>query len=130
MPLSEYELQQWMLEGFRAGGATTAEPPIVAVGPHSGDPHYEPRSEGSAPIRKGDLLLLDVWGKMDRAPAGSVYYDITWVGYLGERVPEKHAKIFAVVSKARDPSSRVRATITCSWQRRFAVGRWTTRRAA
>jgi Xaa-Pro dipeptidase len=119
-PLSEYELQQWMLERFRAGGVTTAEPPIVAVGPHSGDPHYEPRAQGSAPIRKGDLLLLDVWGKMDRP--GSVYYDITWVGYLGERVPEKHAKIFAVVSKARDQAvafvqqSLARGKTISGWQ--------------
>jgi Xaa-Pro dipeptidase len=99
-PLTEYALQQWMLEQFRAGAITTDEPPIVAVGPHSGDPHYEPREAGSAPIRKGDLLLLDVWGKLDRA--GSVYYDITWVGYLGASVPEKQAKIFSIVAAARD----------------------------
>ena len=99
-PLTEYELQQWMLEQFRAGGVTTDEPPIVAVGPHSGDPHYEPRATGSSPIRTGDLLLLDVWGKLDRP--GSVYYDITWVGYLGAEVPEKYAKIFAIVAAARD----------------------------
>ena len=98
--LTEYALQRWMLDQFRAAAITTAEPPIVAVGPHSGDPHYEPRPEGSSPIRKGDFLLLDVWGKLDRA--GSVYYDITWVGYLGAAVPEKHAKIFAIVSAARD----------------------------
>ena len=48
-PLSEYELQQWILERFRAGGITTAEPPIVAVGPHTADPHYEPKPQGSAP---------------------------------------------------------------------------------
>ncbi len=98
--LSEYELQQWMLERFRAGGVTTSEPPIVAVGKHSGDPHYEPRPEGSAKIRRGDLLLLDVWGKLDRP--GSVYYDITWVGYLGDHVPEKYSKIFGIVRQARD----------------------------
>jgi len=78
----------------------TDEPPIVAVGPHSGDPHYEPREAGSSLIRKGDLLLLDVWGKLDRV--GSVYYDITWVGYLGAAVPEKQAKIFTIVAAARD----------------------------
>ena len=89
-----------MLEQFRAGAITTDEPPIVAVGPHSGDPHYEPREAGSALIRKGDLLLLDVWGKLDRA--GSVYYDITWVGYLGATVPEKQGKIFSIVAAARD----------------------------
>lgn len=99
-PLTEYQLQRWMLDRFNEGSVVTDEPPIVAVGPHSGDPHYEPRAEGSAPIRKGDLLLLDVWGKVDRP--GSVYYDITWVGYLGPSVPDKQARIFAIVSGARD----------------------------
>jgi Xaa-Pro aminopeptidase len=100
LPLSEYDLQQWILEQFRASAVNTAEPPIVAVGPHSGNPHYEPRPEGSSPIRAGDLLLLDVWGKVDRP--GSVYYDVTWMGYLGAKVPEKYTKVFAIVREARD----------------------------
>ena len=54
----------------------------------------------SRPIRAGDLLLLDIWAK--RAIAGSVYYDITWVGYLGNRVPDSYAKIFRIVREARD----------------------------
>jgi Xaa-Pro aminopeptidase len=97
--LSEYELQQWMMEQFRAGGMR-AEPPIVAVQPNNGNPHYEPSEQDSRPIRAGDLLLLDVFGKMDQP--GSVYYDITWMGYLGERVPGTYAKIFKIVRQARD----------------------------
>jgi Xaa-Pro dipeptidase len=99
-PLTEYELQQWMLERFRANGLTTAEPPIAAVQPNNGNPHYEPRPTNSRPIRAGDLLLLDIWAKCER-PA-SVYYDITWVGYLGARVPDAYAKIFRIVRAARD----------------------------
>ena len=98
--LTEYELQQWILSEFRAAGIATAEPPIVAVGAHTADPHYEPGAVRSSPIRAGDLLLLDMWGKLDRP--GSVYYDITWVGYLGAKIPEKYAKIFGVVCEARD----------------------------
>jgi Xaa-Pro dipeptidase len=98
--LTEYDLQEWILEKFRAHRITTQEPPIVAVGPHTGDPHYEPRAARSAPIRAGDLLLLDVWGKLDRP--GSVYYDITWVGYLGDKVPVKYSEIFGYVREARD----------------------------
>jgi Xaa-Pro dipeptidase len=99
-PLTEYELQQWILERFRANGLTTAEAPIAAVQPNNGNPHYEPQAADSRPIRAGDLLLLDIWAKCDRP--GSVYYDITWVGYLGARVPEAYAKIFRVVRQARD----------------------------
>lgn len=98
--LTEYSLQQWMLEKFRENGVTTEEPPIVAVGPHTADPHYEPTARRSSPIRAADLLLLDVWGKLDRP--GSVYHDITWAGYLGSAVPEKYTRVFAFVCAARD----------------------------
>lgn len=97
---TEFDLQQWMVAQFRANGVVSDSPPIVAVGPHSGDPHYEPREKGSSPVRRGDLLLLDVWGKT-LAPH-SVYYDITWVGYLGAKVPEKCAKVFSIVRDARN----------------------------
>jgi Xaa-Pro aminopeptidase len=99
-PISEYDLQQSILELFRAGGVVTEEPPIVAVNAHAGDPHYEPKPQGSSAIKEGDLLLLDMWGKM--AAAGSVYYDITWMGYLGANVPDKYARVFEVVRLARD----------------------------
>jgi Xaa-Pro dipeptidase len=80
-PLTEFELQQWMLDRFRANGLVTAEPPIAAVQPNNGNPHYEPKQGESRLIRAGDLLLLDIWAKSNRP--GSVYYDITWVGYSG-----------------------------------------------
>ncbi|MHB8412448.1 MAG: M24 family metallopeptidase [Candidatus Acidiferrales bacterium] len=98
--LSEFELQQWMVAQFRAHSVIADNAPNVSVGPHAGDPHYEPQASGGSPIRKGDLMLLDVWGKLART--GSVYYDITWMGYLGESVPAKFAKIFHIVRQARD----------------------------
>src|SRR5882724_7621529 len=64
--------------GVCRGGVTADSLPIVAVGPHAGDPHYEPKERGSAPVREGDLLLLDIWGKT--LVPNSVYYDITWKG--------------------------------------------------
>jgi len=97
---TEYDLQQWMAEKFRENGLVADSAPIVAVGPHSGDPHYEPKKGTSSQIKEGDLLLLDVWGKLDKPD--SVYYDITWMGYFGAKVPEKYAKVFAVARQARD----------------------------
>jgi Xaa-Pro dipeptidase len=98
-PLSEFELQQWMVEQFRASGLEP-DPPIVAVQPNNGNPHYEPTADSARPIRAGDLLLLDVFTKFSRP--GSVFYDITWMGYLGERVPDSYTKIFRIVRQARD----------------------------
>jgi Xaa-Pro aminopeptidase len=97
---TEYDLKQWILKEFDAAGIVVDQGPDIAVGPHASDPHYGPTPETASPIREGDLLLLDVWGKTKAA--GSVYYDITWVGYLGAKVPEKMAKIFGIVREARD----------------------------
>ena len=58
------------------------------------------RREASLPIHAGDLVLLDVWGKQNKP--GAVYFDITWTGYVGEKVPEQYTKVFDVVREARD----------------------------
>jgi len=98
--LTEYDLQQWIRAEFDAAGITREEGPDVAVNANASDPHYGPAAGKSAAIREADLLLLDVWGKT--AAPGSVYYDITWIGFLGAKVPEKYAKIFRIARDARD----------------------------
>jgi Xaa-Pro aminopeptidase len=98
--LTEYDLQQWIRQRFEEEDITTEEGPDVAVNRNASDPHYGPSREASASIKEGDLLLLDVWGKQ-KAP-GAVYYDVTWMGYLGAKVPDKYAKVFNAVREARD----------------------------
>src|SRR5271165_1021332 len=98
--LTEYDLKQFILREFAAAGIVADEGPDVAVNANASDPHYGPTAEKAAAIREGDFLLLDVWGKTKEK--GSVYYDITWVGYLGATVPKKIADVFAVVREARD----------------------------
>jgi Xaa-Pro dipeptidase len=99
-PLTELDLKNWILKEFEAAGIWTEEGPDIAVNAHASDPHYGPTVESASPIREGDLLLLDVWGK--KKTPGSVYYDVTWMGYLGAKVPDKYAKVFGVVREARD----------------------------
>jgi Xaa-Pro aminopeptidase len=103
--LTEYDLKLWILKEFESAEIWTEEGPDVAVNVHASDPHYGPTKESAAPVREGDLLLLDVWGK--KKTPGSVYYDITWMGYLGAKVPEKYAKIFNVVREARDKATEL-----------------------
>jgi Xaa-Pro aminopeptidase len=98
--LTEFDLKNWILKEFEAAGIWAEEGPDIAVNAHASDPHYGPTAESASPIREGDLLLLDIWGK--KKAAGSVYYDVTWIGYLGAKVPEKYAKVFGVVREARD----------------------------
>ena len=102
-PLTEYDLKLWILKEFGAAGIWAEEGPDIAVNAHASDPHYGPTADSAAPIREGDLLLLDVWGKQ-KTP-NSVYYDVTWMGFLGAKVPEKYAKIFTVVREARDKAT-------------------------
>jgi Xaa-Pro dipeptidase len=99
-PTTEYQIQQLMAEWFRSEGMITDSPPVVAVNANSGDPHYLPGPERSASIAKNDLVLLDLWGKMDRP--GAVYADITWVGFTGAAIPADQAGAFDAIARARD----------------------------
>jgi Xaa-Pro dipeptidase len=97
---TEHDLQQDILARIAAHGLHTYAPPIAAVNAHAADPHYSPPEKGSTPIRKGDLVLIDLWAK-STAP-GSMYGDITWTGFVGDAVPARQAEIFAIVAAARD----------------------------
>jgi Xaa-Pro aminopeptidase len=96
----EHEIQQWFVEAFRREDLVTDDPPIVAVNANAGNPHYEPRADHPVPIREGDLVLLDVWGKKNSP--GAVYYDITWVGFVGSAPSGRMHEVFAIVRDARD----------------------------
>ncbi len=50
IPLTEYDLKQWILKEFDAAGLMTEEGPDIAVGPHASDPHYAPLPSKSSPI--------------------------------------------------------------------------------
>ena len=97
---TERDLQQDILARIAARSLHTYAPPIAAVNAHAADPHYSPPAQGSAPIRTGDLVLIDLWAQ-NTAP-GSMYGDITWTGFVGESVPVRHAEVFAIVAAARD----------------------------
>jgi Xaa-Pro dipeptidase len=97
---TEHAMQQWFLEAFRRENLVTDDPPIVAVNRNTGNPHYEPHAAGSAPIREGDFVLLDVWAKQNKP--GAVYYDITWTGFVGKAPSEQQRKVFEIVRDARD----------------------------
>ena len=112
---NEYSMLQWLLEAFRRENLVTDDPPVVAVNANSGNPHYEPHAEGSAPIRDGDFVLLDIWAKKD-AP-GSVYYDITWTGFIGKSPSDKQREIFQIVRDARDAGVKTVLDATAAGQR-------------
>jgi Xaa-Pro aminopeptidase len=92
-------MQQWLAEAFRRENLVTEDLPIVAVNANSGNPHYEPKADGSSPMEAGDFVLLDIWAKTNTP--NSVYYDITWCGVIGTPSEKQH-NIFTIVRDARD----------------------------
>jgi Xaa-Pro aminopeptidase len=97
---TEYALQQQMVGWFEDEGLVSDSPPVVAIGPNAGNPHYLPSAEHSRPIVADEVLLLDLWGKQDAA--GAVFADITWVSTTGRAVPAEPARAFHAVAAARD----------------------------
>ena len=72
--LTEYQMMCWLREGMRRAGIADGYGPNVSVNANSSDSHYEPSAEHSKPIRKGDFVLIDIWGRIDRP--GTCTYDI------------------------------------------------------
>jgi Xaa-Pro dipeptidase len=97
---NEFEIQKWILEAFQRENLIADDPPVVAVNANCSNPHYSPSEASAAPIREGDFVLLDIWGKKD-IPR-SVYYDITWTGFVGKAPPDRMHEVFRTVRDARD----------------------------
>jgi len=97
---SETEVQRFLTDRFTEAGLEYDHAPIVAVNGHAGDPHYEPSEATATKIRKGDLVLIDLWAR----PTGpdDVYADITWVGFCGDRPAPKMEQIFRAAADGRD----------------------------
>lgn len=100
---TEYDIQQYILNCFTDRGMFSKDPPIVAVNANSAMPHYGPTREHHSPINKGDFVLIDLWAKLDRP--GSVYADITWTSFVGDKVPGKVTEVFNVVRDGRDAAT-------------------------
>lgn len=99
-PVTECAVQQHIMQHFEKHGLITDHPPLCAVNAHSADPHFSPKPQADTPIRKGDFVLIDLWAKLNKPRA--VYSDLTWTCYVGQEVPAKYTRIFAIVARARD----------------------------
>ncbi|MGA9063253.1 MAG: M24 family metallopeptidase [Terracidiphilus sp.] len=98
--LTEYDLVVWLREAMSREGLVWENGPDVSVNANTSDQHYEPTADRAAPIREGDFLLIDIWGRLD-SPS-SVFYDITWTCVIGREPTKKEQIVFDVVRRARD----------------------------
>ena len=98
--LNEYDMVLWLQEAMQRAGLVWEHGPNVSVNANSSDSHYEPAAGAAVPIREGDFVLIDIWGRIDQP--GSCFYDITWTGVVGREPSERERHVFATVAKARD----------------------------
>jgi Xaa-Pro dipeptidase len=98
--ISEWDTQVFITDQFAKAGLFTDHGPNVSVNANASNPHYEPQRDSSAAIHPGDVVLIDLWAKLNQPDA--VYYDITWVGYTGPTPPTALENVFGVVREARD----------------------------
>lgn len=100
--VTESEVQAFISARFEARGLKTDHPCIVAVNDHASDPHFETATgPNDRTIKKGDLVLIDLWAKVAGDPR-AVYYDATWMAYCGSDVPARMREVWETVKGARD----------------------------
>lgn len=97
--INEYMVQQFIMEEFDRRNMYAADPAIVGVNENSSNSHYEPTKDKSSEIKRGDIVLIDLWAreKVD----SSVYADITWMGYCGNCIPDEYVNVFNVAKGGR-----------------------------
>ena len=115
--ITEYDLQQRLVRGMTMRGLAST-PPVVAAGTNTADPYYVPTAAKTAPIRRGDLLVISLAAKADK-PDG-VWAAQTWVAFVDATVPESVTRLFETVTLARDQAialiadrSRKHRPVTC-----------------
>jgi Xaa-Pro aminopeptidase len=99
----EFAMMQYLREGLERANLVWDHGPNVSAGPNSADSHYDPTAASSRPIRKGDFVLIDIWGKLAHDPT-AVWYDITWTGVVNREPSAREQLIFHTVRNARDAS--------------------------
>ena len=105
VPTTEFDIQQSMVGWFKDEGLVADSAPCVSAQENAGNPHYLATAAEHRVIRKNELVLLDLWGKL--AAPGTVYADITWIAFVGTAVPEAMTKAFATICGARDAAVTV-----------------------
>ena len=98
--LTEFDMVLWLSEAMRREGLVWDNGPNVSVNANSSDSRYEPTAERSAPIREGDFVLIDIWGRVDSP--GTIFYDITWTGVVGREPSPREQLVFETVRNGRD----------------------------
>ena len=99
LEVRETTVQRHVLEAIERAQLWTNEGPIVAFGPTTAMPHYEPHAGADRRLAEGDVVLLDLWAGPGR---GSVFADQTWMGFAGRTPDAEVGRVWQAVKGARD----------------------------
>jgi len=73
---------------------------IAAFGKNTSHVHYFPSSSSNFKLKTGNLILLDMWARLNKNNAP--YADITWMFYVGKKIPNDIQSKWNVLIKSRD----------------------------
>lgn len=130
----EHEVADFIREQFKGKGLQWPDGPIVAATHHSSDPHYAPDASRPHPIRRGDLVMIDLWAR--RPGDEHLYSDVTWMGVatgsfeVSSRLAPRLAvyrEVFDVVKNARDAALKAAQD---AWSAGRAIQGWELDEAA
>jgi Xaa-Pro aminopeptidase len=98
-PVSEYDVQQRLVRGMKMRGLV-GPAPVVAASVNTADPYYVPTAAKTAPIRRGDLIVISLAAKLDK-PEG-IFAAQTWVAVADTIVRDDYKRAFETATLARD----------------------------
>jgi len=99
IPITELQVQAHILQFLHSNNFITSHAPICAVNDNAAKPHYTPSTEVNRPIKKGDLVLLDIWCKKNIPEAP--FADFTQVALASNKQNQKMAKIYSIVLESQ-----------------------------
>jgi Xaa-Pro dipeptidase len=97
--ITEYDVQERLTKGMKVRGLI-GTPAVVAAGVNTADPYYVPTAAKNIPIRKGDLIVISLAAKVDKADG--IYAAQTWTAIADSFVRDDIKKAFQTVALARD----------------------------
>ena len=97
--LTEKDLEVYINSCFEKADLVTEHQILVAFGKNTADPHYETGKKDSI-LKRETLVQFDIWAREKNR--NSVYADISWVGFTGEKVPDQYSSVFEVLTCSRD----------------------------
>lgn len=96
---TELTVRDWIRAEFASRGLSVGADAIVAINGNAANPHYAPSVQAHSPIGPGDVVLIDLWGKVGER---AIYADQTWMGHVGAELPDRLRQIWEAVRDARE----------------------------